>query len=103
MVKRGAGEVGAGGGGRVGEVLVEWSCSQLGPKTVFSGGGEAAGSEAQLLGKRSYAEDHSQVAEGERKSQALGSCKIQPTVIMVTWATAGLVSPGVALRGANIH
>lgn len=49
------------------EVLVEWRCCQLGPKTVFSGGGEAAGREAQLLGKRSNAGDHSQVAGGGQR------------------------------------
>lgn len=87
---------------------MEWRCCQLGPQTVFSGGGEAAGREAQRLGKRSNAGDHSQVAEGDRgptirKSQALGSCKTQPTVITVTWATAGLLSPRATPRGANIH
>lgn len=53
----------------VGEVLVAWCCCQLGPRTGFSVGGEAAGREAQLLGKRSYAEreDHSQVSEGGEK------------------------------------
>lgn len=44
-IRRGGGGVGAG------RVLVEWRCCRLGPKTVFSGGREAAEREAQLLRK----------------------------------------------------